>query len=87
MCRTLYNPEKFTELFEGAYVKNTMAAEQTFSWLVKYKKQLNSMSRDRQIFFLHRIIVLRNRYIEDCLTTGVKVVGPGRRGFAEYNVN
>jgi hypothetical protein len=83
-CKTDYHPDKFENRFGDEYKRNTMAAEQTFSWLVKFKKMLNSMSRDHQIFYLNRLVVHRNRYIAFCLENGLKVVGPGPRNFSEY---
>ena len=80
-CRRLYGPQLFDERFGTRFKKNTMAAEQTFSWLVRFKKQANSMPKERQIFFIHRLITLRNRYVEHCIATGRKVVGPGKRTF------
>ena len=40
-CKSDYNPEKVRKLFPEA---NLMCAEQTFTWLSRYKKIFNSMS-------------------------------------------
>ena len=63
-CRRDYGPDHFSQRFGEQFAKNTMVAEQTFSWLGKFRKQANSMTKENQIFFFHRLIVLRNRYIE-----------------------
>ena len=80
-CRRDYNPDLFYKRFGEEEYKNTMVAEQTFSSVVKFKKQANSMTKENQLFFHHRMIVLRNRYIED-VEKGDEI-GPGRRSYAD----
>ena len=43
-----------------------MIAEETFSWLSRYKKAFNSMPKTRFEFSLHRLIKHRNLYTEYC---------------------
>ena len=51
---------------------NTESAEQTFVWLGKLKKILNSMSKRKLHFFLHCLIKERNRYTEWCYANNIK---------------
>jgi hypothetical protein len=44
-CKILYNPEKFRICFPEKTHAKTMVAEQAFSWLTKYKKQLCAMNK------------------------------------------
>ena len=43
---------------------NLVVAEQTFSWMSKFKKTLNSMPKRHQLFMLHRLVRGRNSYTE-----------------------
>ena len=45
---------------------NTQSAEQTFCWLGKFKKILNSMNKRHHHFYLHCLVKERNRYTEFC---------------------
>ena len=47
-CHDLYNPKKATDSIPDC---NLMIAEQTFSWLSRYKKILNSMPKNHHLFF------------------------------------
>ena len=58
-CKVLYNPEKVRDTVPEA---NFMVAEETFTWLSRYKKILNSMKRIQFHFVLHRLVINRNRY-------------------------
>ena len=62
-CKDLYNPEKVKRDWPEA---NLMIAEQTFCWLGRFKKILNSMGKTHFHFVLHRIIKNRNKYTEYC---------------------
>ena len=55
---------------------NLMCAEQTFTWLSRYKKILCSMNKTHHCFYLHRVIKRRNRYTELCIKIGRKVLLP-----------
>ncbi|WAR06262.1 hypothetical protein MAR_021631 [Mya arenaria] len=59
-CHTKYNPD----VLPAGY--NTQAAEQTFSWLGRFKKVVNSMTQMHHLFYLHRMIKRRNSYTEIC---------------------
>ena len=62
-CKRLYN----TDLLKAQHpFANTMAAEQTFCWLSRYKKILNSMGKTHFHFLLHRLVVGRNSYTQRC---------------------
>ena len=75
-CKTKYNPAKLKEEFPDM---NTMAAEQTFVWLSRFKKILCSMPKVHHLFFLHRIVLHRNRYTVACYKRGLKPVLPKAR--------
>ena len=47
-----------------------MCAEQTFVWLSLYKHIISSINKTHYWFFLHRLIVRRNKYTEMCHSTG-----------------
>ena len=55
---------------------NTMAAEQTFVWAARYKKILTAMSKTHHLFYLHRMVTIRNRYTELCYQQGRKPLLP-----------
>ena len=50
-CRDKYDPAKLKELLPDI---NTMAAEQTFVWLSRFKKILCAMPKVHHLFYLHR---------------------------------
>jgi hypothetical protein len=78
-CRTLYNPAKFHDRFPQKTSANTMVAEQTFSWLTKYKKQMCAMNKPNQIFFMHRLCIRRNAYNFKCLSESRTPLAPQSR--------
>ena len=58
-CQEKYSPATLKEeLPEG----NTMAAEQTFVWLSRFKKILCAMPKVHHLFYLHRLMKRRNKY-------------------------
>ena len=57
-------------------IGNTMACEQTFAWLSRYKKILSAMPKTHHHFYLHRMVVRRNRYISQCCAEGRRPVQP-----------
>ncbi|XP_022102484.1 uncharacterized protein LOC110985613 [Acanthaster planci] len=65
LCRTKYNPDD--HLLE---TDNTLCAEQTFVWLSRYKKILCAMPKLHHLFYLHRMVVRRNKYTEYCYNSG-----------------
>ncbi len=75
-CKENYDPIKLKEQLPGM---NTMAAEQTFVWLARFKKILCSMPKTHHLFFLHRIVVHRNRYTVSCYKRGLKPLLPSGR--------
>ena len=62
-CHERYNPEKVKESFPEA---NMMVCEQTFAWLGRFKKVLNSTPKVAAHFLIHRLVLARNRYTELC---------------------
>ncbi len=45
---------------------NTMACEQTFAWLSRFKKIACAMPKTHHHFYLHRMVKRRNSYISFC---------------------
>lgn len=72
-CQIKYNPSKVKEQIPDA---NLMVAEQTFSWLGKYRRSLNAMPKYHQLFLLHRLVQRRNKYNEFCHSLGKKPMLP-----------
>ena len=72
----LYNPDKMKAVIPHG---NTMTAEETFSWMSRYKKILNSMKKTHFHFVLHRLIKDRNRYTVGCYKEGRKPVLPSAK--------
>ena len=66
-CKEIYAPAKVAEKYPDA---NLMIAEQTFAWLGRFKRILNSMNKVHFHFVLHRMIVKRNKYTEYCHANG-----------------
>ncbi len=59
---------------------NTEAAEQTFVWLGRFKRLLNSMSKRKHHFFLHSLVRERNEYTEWCFSLNITPKLPQARG-------
>ncbi|XP_060583999.1 uncharacterized protein LOC132740163 [Ruditapes philippinarum] len=74
-CQNVYNPEKVLE--ENEKNVNTMAAEQLFAWMSRFKKIVNSMTQTHHLFYLHRMCIRRNKYSALCRKRGVEPVHPG----------
>ena len=72
-CRETYDPES---LKKEQPDMNTMCCEQTFAWLSRYKRILNSMPKTHHHFYLHRMVRRRNAYIERCYVQGRRPVVP-----------
>ena len=68
-CKELYDPGKLKSKFPDV---NTMACEQTFAWLSRYKKIVCSMPKVHHHFYLHRMVKRRNSYISHCYKLGRK---------------
>ena len=66
-CHVLYPPSKVTDEYPDA---NLMTCEQLFSWLGRFRKILNSMTKNHCHFFMHRMVIRRNRYTEYCHKSG-----------------
>ncbi len=74
-CQSKYPPDKLRELHPDSNL-NTMAAEQTFVWLSRFKKLLCAMPKNHHNFFLHRMITRRNHYTAWCHSKGRSLVLP-----------
>ena len=62
-CAKNFSAEPLKEIYPDL---NTMVAEQTFTWASRYKKILCAMPQRRFLFYYHRMVVRRNRYITKC---------------------
>jgi len=78
-CRNEY-PKVIENLRSTFERPNTEAAEQTFVWLGPFKRVLNSMSRRKQHFFLHSLVVERNEYTAWCFSLNITPKLPQARG-------
>ena len=79
-CKEKYDPSTLKkELPDG----NTMAAEQTFVWLSRFKKILCAMPKVHHLFYLHRMVKNRNCYTIACYRNGKKPLLPKARGKRE----
>lgn len=72
-CKILYDPKNVTLKYPKG---NMMQCEQTFAWMSRYKKILNSTSKSHFNFLLHRLVIGRNRYTERCYRDGRRPVLP-----------
>ena len=72
-CKVLFNPESVRTLYPTA---NFMQCEQTFAWLGRYKKILNSTPKAHFNFLIHRLVVGRNNYTERCYSRNKKPLLP-----------
>ena len=69
----LYNPDNLKDKYPDF---NTMSCEQTFAWLSRFKKILAAMSKVHHHFYIHRMVVKRNKYISYCYKVGRRPVQP-----------
>jgi hypothetical protein len=65
-CHIMYDPKQIKDRFPNLFSANTEAAEGTFAWLGKFKQAMFKMPKYRQLFFLHRLVLRRNLYLEKC---------------------
>ena len=75
-CQTNYHSEKLEQDFPEA---NQMVCEQTFAWLGRFKKVLNSTPKTHYHFIMHRLIVTRNRYTEHCYRENCRPLLPSAK--------
>jgi len=64
-CLTVYHPRNIKIAHPTLKKRNTEIAEQTFAWLVRFKPVLNRVPRNRQLFYLNRLIKHRNAFLVD----------------------
>ena len=79
-CQQLYSPKSVTSKYPEA---NMMQCEQTFAWLGRYKKILNSTPKTTFQFLLHRLVVGRNSYTERCYKDGKRPLLPAAKVFKD----
>ena len=58
-CKVLYDPDRVKQALPDS---NLMTCEETFSWMSRYQKILNSLPKNQFNFVLHRLFVYRNQY-------------------------
>lgn len=76
-CKERLNPKRIGDMHPHLKdTKNTSAAEQTFSWLGRFKKILSAMNKTHHLFYLHRLVVRRNSYTARCYKAGRKPLLP-----------
>ena len=75
-CPTVYSPSIVKESFPEA---NLMTCEQTFAWLGRFRKVLNSTPKTHYHFLLHRLVITRNRYTELCYAEGKRPLLPSAK--------
>lgn len=79
-CQKMYDPKKIGLMHPDlADSKNTMAAEQTFVWLGRFKKIMSSMGKTHHLFYLHRLVNRRNKYTAACYKAHRKPLLPKMR--------
>ena len=76
-CRDQYDPSILKEKLPDG---NTIAAEQTFVWLSRFKKILCAMPKAHHLLYLHRMVKRRNQYTIHCYKNGKKPMLPKARG-------
>ena len=62
-CKIKYGSDDLKEKYPHL---NTPVAEQTFIWAGRFKKIMCAMPKRRFLFFYHRMVIRRNRYIAVC---------------------
>lgn len=55
---------------------NTMSCEQTFAWLSRFKRILCAMPKVHHHFYLHRLVMRRNKYISFCYSHNRRPLQP-----------
>lgn len=74
-CQLKYHPKQVKDTNPDF---NLMCAEQTFSWLSRFKRICSAMDKTHHCFFLHRMVKRRNIYTEMCARNGRTPFLPGR---------
>ena len=72
-CHTKFSPQPLKDKHPHA---NTQAGEQTFVWMGRFKNIVCAMNKTHHMFYLHRMIIRRNRYTEKCYRNGRKPILP-----------
>ena len=73
VCKELFSPAK---LKADNPDFNTQVAEQTFSWIARYKHIVCAMNKTHHLFYLHRMVLRRNSYTSKCYINGRKPMLP-----------
>ena len=75
-CDVVYSPQLVKKSFPDA---NLMTCEQTFAWLGRFRKVLNSTPKCHYHFLIHRLVISRNKYTEHCYKEGKKPLLPSAK--------
>lgn len=82
-CRVKFSPDAVKEANPSF---NTQAAEQTFTWVSRFKHILCAMNKVHHLFYLHRMVRRRNEYTEKCYVFGKKPILP-KKTQTHYDAN
>ena len=63
VCKQLYSPDEVKNMNPKW---NTQAGEQTFTWLSRFKHIVCSMPKSHHLFYIHRMVIRRNKYTSKC---------------------
>lgn len=75
-CKEKYSPE---EVKKAHPTWNTQAGEQTFTWLSRFKYNICSMPKVHHMFYIHRMVIRRNKYTAKCYMNGRKPILPQKQ--------
>lgn len=68
-CKEHFSPAPYKAMHP--YL-NTQAGEQTFTWLHRFRFILSAMPKVHHLFYLHRMVLRRNKYTVKCYKNGKK---------------
>ena len=72
-CRDEFSP---SEVKSNHPNYNTQAGEQTFVWVGRFRHILCSMNKTHHLFYLHQMVLRRNKYTAKCYKNGKKPILP-----------
>ena len=75
-CKVRFSPD---HLKASHPTYNTQAGEQTFTWLARFRHILCGMNKVHHLFYLHRMVRRRNKYVEKCYKLGRKPIWPHKK--------
>lgn len=72
-CHEVYNPERLAVQIPNM---NTQAAEQTFTWIARFRHIVCAMNKQHHLFYIHRMVLRRNMYTSKCYAMGKRPILP-----------